>query len=178
MSLSDLASVGSFVSGFAVLVSLVFLYFQLRQLSGQVKQAEKNQRGVLSQGYFTRVTENLRWSGEPANAELRARLIAGETAFTAGELYRLRMMFRTLVVNVMDAYVHHKSGLLDTMSFDGSMLNFRAVLSQPVFRAIWMDSASTIAPDFRDVVETMLAEEPLAKPLDDVARFKANLAKV
>jgi hypothetical protein len=42
MSLSDLASLGSFVSGAAVLVSPVFLYFQLRQLSGQVKQAEKN----------------------------------------------------------------------------------------------------------------------------------------
>jgi hypothetical protein len=39
MSLSDLAALGSFVSGLGVLVSLVFLYFQLRQIGVQVKQA-------------------------------------------------------------------------------------------------------------------------------------------
>jgi hypothetical protein len=44
MSLSDLASLGSFVSGVAVLVSLVFLYFQLRQMNAQVLQTEKISR--------------------------------------------------------------------------------------------------------------------------------------
>ena len=49
MSLSDLASLGSFVSGVAVLVSLVFLYFQLGNLNRQVTQAEKNQRAAIHQ---------------------------------------------------------------------------------------------------------------------------------
>ncbi|HEX3432128.1 MAG TPA: hypothetical protein VHT03_14710 [Rhizomicrobium sp.] len=43
MSLSDLASLGSFVSAFAVLASLVYLALQVRQ-------AEKNQRAILNQG--------------------------------------------------------------------------------------------------------------------------------
>jgi len=33
MTLSDLASIGSLISGLAVLASLVFLYFQLRQMT-------------------------------------------------------------------------------------------------------------------------------------------------
>ena len=41
MSLSQLAEIGSFVSGVAILASLIFLYFQLRQINKQVKQAEK-----------------------------------------------------------------------------------------------------------------------------------------
>lgn len=49
MSLSDLAALGSFISGLGVLVSLVFLYFQLRQIGVQVKQTEKNQRALISQ---------------------------------------------------------------------------------------------------------------------------------
>jgi hypothetical protein len=49
MSLSDLASLGSFVSGFAVLISLIFLYFQLRQVNRQVRQAEINQRSLVGQ---------------------------------------------------------------------------------------------------------------------------------
>ena len=60
MTLADLAALGSFVSGFAVLVSLVFLYFQLRQLNAQVLQGERNQRALLNQGVATRITEGHR----------------------------------------------------------------------------------------------------------------------
>src|SRR5215469_15950492 len=54
MSLSDLASVGSLVSGVAVLVSLVLLYFQLRQLNQQVRQAERNQQASIRHSRVTR----------------------------------------------------------------------------------------------------------------------------
>ena len=49
MSLSELAEIGSFISGVAVLTSLIFLYFQLRQINQQVKQAEKNQQSAIRQ---------------------------------------------------------------------------------------------------------------------------------
>ncbi len=172
MSLSDLASLGSFVSGIAILVSLIYVALQLRQ-------SAQHQRALMNQGYFARAIENLRWIAEPRNAELRARIRAGETVFTPEELFRLGLLFRTVVLNTQDVYMQHQSGLLNTMTFDTSMLGFRsALVRQPVFRAIWMDMAQTIAPEFRTVVETMLAEEPLAKPVDAVAHFNANLAKV
>src|SRR5689334_6518225 len=68
MTLSDLAAVGSLVSGVAVLVSLVYLALQVRQ-------SERNQRAVLNQGYITRVTEYLRWYAESPLNELRARVV-------------------------------------------------------------------------------------------------------
>src|SRR5215469_10428250 len=160
MSLSDLASLGSFVSGIAVLVSLIYVALQLRQ-------AAKHQRALMHQGYAARVSENLHWLSEPVNAGLRARIIAGETTFTVEELYRLGHFLRVGVLNAQDAYLLHQSGLLDSMAYNTSMLGLRrALLSQPVFRAIWMDMAQTIAPEFLGVVETMLAEVPLAKPVD------------
>jgi hypothetical protein len=179
MSLSDLASLGSFVSGVAVLASLVFLFFQMRQMTEQARQSERNQRALMNQGYFARVQENLHWLAAPTNNELRARINAGDTTFTAEELYLLNLVLRTTLMNVQDVYQQHQSGLLDTEVFDTSMLAFRtAMLSQPVFRALWMDTAPTIAPGFRAVVEAMLAEIPPAKPVDVVANFNANLAKV
>ena len=81
MSLSDLASIGSLVSGVAILVSLIYLAIQVRQ-------AEKNQRAVLNQGYITRVADYLRWYAESPINELRTRVIAGDTSFTAEELLR------------------------------------------------------------------------------------------
>jgi hypothetical protein len=41
-----------------------------------------------------------------------------------------------------------------------------------------MATAPTMAPAFQTVVERMLAEVPIAKPLDDVAQFNADLAKI
>jgi hypothetical protein len=172
MSLSDLASLGSFVSGIAILVSLIYVALQLRQ-------SAKHQRALMNQGYVARVTENLRWLAEPGNAELRTRIIAGERKFTAEEVYRLQQILRFTVLNAQDIYMQHRSGLFDTMVLDTSMLHFRvSFFGQPVFRAIWMDIAQTVAPEFRAVVEKMLAEVPLAKPADAVANFNANLAKV
>ena len=46
MNLSDVASIGSFVSGVAVLVSLVYL-------SLQVRQTERNQRALMNQGIIS-----------------------------------------------------------------------------------------------------------------------------
>jgi hypothetical protein len=50
MSLSQLAEIGSFTSGVAILASLIFLYFQLRQINQQVKQAEKISSPQLDRG--------------------------------------------------------------------------------------------------------------------------------
>jgi hypothetical protein len=172
MSLSDLASLGSFVSGVAILVSLIYVALQLRQ-------SAKHQRALMNQGYVGRVIEILRWVTEPGNAELRVRVFAGETTFKAEELERLRQFVRGGVLNAQDIYLQNRSGLLDPMAFNTSMRGFRNVyLTQPVYRALWMDLADTVAPEFRAVVETMQAEMPLAKPVDAVAHFNANLAKV
>ena len=177
MTLSDLAALGSFVSGLAVLVSLVFLYFQLRQVNEQVKQAEKNQRAVLNQGYITRVTEYLRWYAESPINELRARVIAGDTSFTAEELLRLQMAFRVTLLSAQDAYLQHKAGLVDTMTLDNSMRSVRTTwIEQPVYRALWLQQAPTIAPEFAAVIETMLRETPVRKAVDVVSRFKSDLA--
>src|SRR5215469_7212456 len=108
MSLSDLASLGSFVSGVAVLISLVYLALQVRQ-------AEKNQRAALNQGYVDRTTENLRWLADAPQAALITRVMAGELNFTSEEVFRLSMAFRTSLLSTQDAFLQHRAGLIDEM---------------------------------------------------------------
>src|SRR5215831_1269791 len=50
MSLSDLASLGSFVNGFAVLISLVYLALQVRQ-------AKRNQQIAIRHSRVSRIVE-------------------------------------------------------------------------------------------------------------------------
>jgi hypothetical protein len=172
MSLSDLAALGSFVSGFAVLVSLIYL-------ANQIRQAERNQRAVLNQGYITRVTDYLRWYAESPINELRARVMAGDTSFTAEELLRLQLALRVTLLSAQDAYLQHKAGLVDAMTLDNSMRSVRTTwFNLPVYRALWQQQAPTIAPEFAAVIETMLRETPVTKPRDMVSQFRADLAKI
>jgi len=170
MTLSDLASIGSLVSGVAVLVSLVYLALQVRQ-------AEKNQRAVLNQGYITRVTEYLRWYAESPLNELRARVVQGDTAFTAEELQHMHMALRVTLLSAQDAYLQHKAGLVDDMTLDNSMRNIRnGWLNQPVYRVLCRQQLPNIAPEFAGVLEKVLSETPLTTPRDLVAIFQADLA--
>jgi hypothetical protein len=179
MALSDLASLGSFVSGGAVLVSLIFLYFQLRQIAEQVKQTEKNQRAVLNQGYADRATVNLRWLAESPQAGLITRVLEGETNFTSEELFRLGIAFRSSVVSTQDTLLQHRAGLVDDMTLENSLLGLaQAYLCQPVYRALWEGHKASIAPDFRVEIDTMIARTELAKPADRVTNFQINLARV
>jgi hypothetical protein len=178
VTLSDLASISGIVSGLAVLVSLIFLYFQLRQISEQVKQGEKNQRASLNQGFVTRTTDNLRSGiGGPAH-ELMQRVFAGETNFTASELFMLRISFRLSIIGTQDAYLHHREGLLDDANMDYATLTLKNWLRQPVFRALWSQSAVSLPSEFVAFVNGLIAETPLAEPEDTVARFQADLAKI
>jgi len=171
MSLSDLAALGSFVSSFAVVVSLIYLALQVRQ-------AERNQRAVLNQGYMNRVADNLRWLAESPIIELRNRVRSGDNEFTAEELLRLQTALRLVITSAQDAYLQHESGLIDTMTLDNAMQGLRIWLSQPVYRALWLEGASRIAPQFRTVIEAMVLKVPLTGPEDLVTQFKVDLAAV
>jgi len=66
MSISDLAAIGSFVSGIAVAVTLVFLVIQIRQTN-------RNQRSLMQQGHLTMLVDaSMRWA-EPAMQNLIVR---------------------------------------------------------------------------------------------------------
>ena len=170
MSLSDLAAIGSFVSGVAVLVSLVYLAIQ-------VWQTEKNQRAALNQGYINRVTDYLRWYAESPLNELRVRVVKGDTVFTAEELQSMHMALRVTLLSAQDAYLQHKAGLADDMTFDNSIRNVRnGWLNQPVYRVLCRQQLPNIAPEFTHVLENLLRETPVAQPNDLVALFQADLA--
>ena len=171
MTLSDIASIGSLVSGAAVLVSLIYL-------SLQVRQTEKNQRAMMNQGVATRAMELLSWMAEPDISNLFSRAQSGETEFSAQELMRLAVMLRVILLSGQDVYTQRNSGLLDQVTFDTTMGAVRVWLSYPAFRALWKAGRLSYAPEWAAHVDKLVSETPRARPSDTVAEFKAHLAEV
>ena len=66
MSLSDLASIGSFVSDVAVVVSLIYL-------SVQVRHADRNQQAAIRQGRSTRTVDLFMLATDPSAADAIAK---------------------------------------------------------------------------------------------------------
>jgi len=62
MSLSDLAALGSFVSGVAVVVSFIFMALQMRQ-------SNQNQKSLMQQGRSARTVDILMKMTEPGLSE-------------------------------------------------------------------------------------------------------------
>jgi hypothetical protein len=178
MTHSELVSVGSFIGGFAALIPLVFLYFQLRQLNAQLFQTERNQRALMNQGLINRSSEITRWFAEPRMVGLTARVLAGETQFTAEDLLVLGQALRLNLTSAQDAFVQHKAGLADQISLDNAMGAMQYLLAQPVYRALWKVNRARFAPEWATVVDRLIEEMPRGKPHDIVADFQVLLAEV
>ena len=171
MTLSDLAAIGSLVSGIAVLVSLVYLALQVRQ-------TEKNQRALINQGATTQSRDSIRAFAEPHMAALISRAVAGERNFTAPELVQMSMALRLTLIGMQDVLFQHQEGLIDEGTLDNGFRASGSILAQPVFRALWLEGRGTYVPEFASRVDKLIADRPVAKPVDALARFQANLAKV
>jgi hypothetical protein len=150
----------------------------LRQLNAQVLQAETNQRALLNQGVASRTIDSLWRGSEPIINELNSRIFAGDTKFSAPELLQIRRHLRVRLTAVQDSYVQLRSGLIDQLTFDNVLEGSKPLLSQRVFRAVWLNNRLSYAPEWRGYVDRLIAELALAEPIDLVAQFEARLADV
>jgi hypothetical protein len=116
MTLADLASLGSFISGIAVFVSLALLYSQLRQVSKQIAQAEKNQRALMIQGANKRSIDENIWLREPQMSAVLIKAIDCAEELTSQDLLQLSLIVRNMLLSYQDTYIQHKAGLADELT--------------------------------------------------------------
>src|SRR5215469_16964974 len=106
MSLSDLASLGSFVSGVAVLISLIYLALQVRQ-------NRKHTEAQISQSrtYAGMQRQDLQWS-DPAIADLMLRGARGDKDISELDVLRFRFLSTNTFLMLEDEFRQHAAGLI------------------------------------------------------------------
>jgi hypothetical protein len=165
MSLSDLASLGSFVSGVAVMVTLVFLVLQMRQ-------SNLNQRALMQQGRSSRTTSSILKISEPYAAQCYVRGIRADPTLSEHEVFAFMQMVMALHMNWEDSYLQHRSGMLDAESFatDDSVLRLTCKL--PGYRRVWQFYGTSFGATYRAHVDGIIAATPLAEPTDFAALWR------
>jgi hypothetical protein len=181
MSLGDLAALGSFVSGVAVLVSLIFLYYQLRQISEQMKQAEKHQRAAIGQGRVNRMVELSLRTVETEFGVAMANVLTNSEKLTAHELFQFLHYTRALFLNAEDTYYQHESGLLEDEQFAGFVNALKYSLSAPAVRMMWFGVRVGYGPKFASFVDKLIQETPLDPPTvpeQQLSSWNAGMAAI
>ena len=176
MSLSDLASLGSLVSGLAVLGSLIYLNIQTRQ-------ATKHQRSLMMQGRATRTIELALRSGDSSFASSLEKLgEAGPDALSLVELSQIVSMVQANIISLEETWLEGREGLQSKTTHEVTMRRIALMFSLPVFRAGWAQQRLTSDPEFVAVVDRILSETSCIEPSGWFEGFrralKAEMAKL
>ena len=176
MSLSELAEIGSFISGVAVLTSLIFLYFQLRQIKHQVKQAEKNQQSAIRQGRATRTVGIVLTGAEPSLADAFEKGNSGMEDISLTQLGQFGAVCIAIFINSEDTFYQHKDGLLAEAGFAGFVAGMKGSFRNPGYRAQWKSARRNYGIEFVEFMDKLVAETPVIPPTDVLARWRADIA--
>jgi hypothetical protein len=157
MSLSDLASVGSLVSGVAVLGSLIYLALQVRQ-------ADRNQQASIRHSRVTRSVDIQLALIDPGVAAAFRHGLQNPDEITQTEVAQFLSACRAFFHNFEDSFYQHEAGLLNDAAFATVVAGLRGLAGCPGFRAAWKGGRRTWAGGFGDFMDGLVARARLEPP--------------
>ena len=150
MDLTQLANLGEFIGGVAVLVTLIYLAVQVRQNTSQLRQQTAST-----------VVTNLQAAFDPIfpNFEVYAQGLSGERELSKEDA----LMFATLMIRILhgmqNSYYQNREGVLagEWEEFYGNVLRF--FLATPGGTKWWSDYRTFFSEGFGAAVDALLREE-------------------
>ncbi len=141
MDLTQLGSIGEFVSGVAVVVSLLYLSVQIRQNTKTVRASTFADTTNGWQDYLlAQSVEDL---------DLLVKLSSRPDELTHSEFLRAYYLARVLFRRVENDYFQVRVGGFDEATLDAYMASFRDdMLSVPGMRAMWEIQRNYFAADY------------------------------
>lgn len=170
MSLSDLASLGTFISSLAVVISFVFLGLQIRQ-------ADRSQRAALALQASVRGSETLMNLSEPHLADLYRRMIAGESDFSETEIVQLLNILTGMLITRQEAETRQNLSLMDEVTFQDMRTTMEWMFRLEIPRALWPLIRWNINATLRSEIDEIVNHGSPLKPPSFRATLEANLAK-
>lgn len=142
MTLADLSSIGSFVSGIAVVVSLAYL-------AAQIRQNTRHSQALIQQGRAGRIADTaLRL------AELRAEdgvngCFEGAPGSSAKDVARFLMAARAVFISAEDSFIQGEDGLLGPTAFESYKASLRSGMGSSGLAAAWLLTRDMYEPRFQ-----------------------------
>jgi hypothetical protein len=159
MSLSDLASFGSFVSGIAVLTSLIYLALQVRQ-------TERNQQISIRHSRASRTVDFHLALADPAVADAWLHGLGSPQDITQTELTQFTNLCRALFFHFEDSFYQRQEGLLNDAAFETVVAGARLMARSPGVRVAWKNARPNFGGRFLEFMDGVVAGAAAEAPSD------------
>lgn len=151
MSLAELAEIGSFLSGVAVVISFTFLALQVRQ-------SNQNQRSLIQQARTSRNVESLHKMADERISELMVKAETHAANLSPAEVWSLYSFVAAVFWSYEDSYMQFKAGTLHQESWQSDTATLRRLLVFPALRVIWRMAREGMSGAYRDYVDVLMSE--------------------
>ena len=151
MSLSDLAAVGSFVSGIAVVFSFIFLALQIRQTN-------RNQKSLMQQGRSTRNVDILLRMADPFISETIAEADSNCAAMDPAKIWAFYGFAGAVFWTYEDSFLQFRAHTLDAPSWESDVTTIKRLLRYPAYRVAWKMARDGMSGGYREYVDSVMRE--------------------
>lgn len=166
MSLSELAELGSFLSGVAVAITLIFLLLQMRQNTKAMSSAALN--SGLSD--YNRLLVTL--SGDPSLVKIIRSCLHSFAKQPPNDQFRFDTIMSYFNLNGQFMYNQRDEGVLDRLVADQQLQFWAGMLKLDGGREWWDYTRSVMSPDYAAFIDKQIE---LARPVSDMLPwFKAD----
>jgi hypothetical protein len=170
MSLSDLSSLGSFLSGVAILVSLIYLALQVRW-------TKRNQQIAIRHSRASRIVDLQLALADPGVADAWLHGSGSPQEITQTEVGQFINLCRALFFHFEDSFYQREEGLLNDDAFETVVAGARLSARSPGWRAAWKTARPNFGGRFRDFMDKVVAGAAVEAPVDlSLEAWKAAFA--
>jgi len=168
MTLPDLASIGSLVSGAAVAITVILMLFQMRQ-------NDKTLRATMQQSRTARYTEQILRPTEPYLCEAVTRATQGDLTLDASMVMAFARHAASVFWSSEDVFLQHRSGTIDRFSFDSDVAILGKFLEIPAYRVGWQFNRDFSTGEFRAFVDDLISKTKPVRYPDPTTSWKTLL---
>lgn len=170
MSLSDLAALGSFISGIAVFFSFVFLALQL-------KQANRNQKALMQQGRTARNVDILLKIADPATSETIAAASSNFATLSDERIWSFYGFAAAVFWSYEDSFLQFEAKTLDASSWESDVATLKRLIASPSYRSVWKMARDGMSGNYRDYIDRLMVEVPSDTSRTLTDQFRTYMAE-
>lgn len=151
MTFSDLAALGGFVSGLAVLASLAYL-------NVQVRQSTKHSRAVIQQARAARMFDQAWRFAESDYGATMVPFVEGKISADVESFSRFQSRFRASMYSAEDTFFQYREGLLHADAFVTFERAIVSAMQLPGFRRMWKLLRTEYGPGFQEFMDGIVVK--------------------
>ena len=151
--LSEWANIAEIIGAFAVVISLIYVGFQVNDSAGAVRAASANDANVALQNWYLEI------GSDQQTSELFYNALTSDEALSNQEEFQFLMMFHGIFLAFQNSFLLAEEGTIDVELREGLTGVLLGVKNLPGMKRYWRQRRSYLHSEFADYVDQLLKQE-------------------